>query len=101
MVKLGILVNTAKHLDDVIGLTEAAIAKGREVVIFAMDEGTRLLDQGPFASLACVAGVTMSVCEHSAKAHGVSIERLAPQIRCGSQLNNAMMVHAADRVVIL
>lgn len=99
--KLGILVNSAKHLDDVIGLTEAAIAKGREVVIFAMDEGTRLLDQGPFASLASVAGVTMSVCEHSAKAHGVSIEHLAPQIRCGSQLNNAMMVHAADRVVIL
>ena len=101
MVKLGILVNTARHLDDVVGLTEAAIANGREVIIFAMDEGTRLLDERRFVSLACVAGVTMSGCEHSTKAHGVSIEQLAPQIRCGSQLNNAMMVHAADRVVIL
>jgi predicted peroxiredoxin len=100
-VKLGILVNTARHLDDVIGLTEAAIAKGREVFIFAMDEGTRLLDDRRFASLACVAGVTMSVCEHSAKSQHVNLEHLAPQIRCGSQLNNATMVHAADRVIVL
>ncbi len=101
MVKLGILVNTARHLDDVVGLTEAAIAKGQEVMIFAMDEGTRLLDEVRFASLAAVEGVTLSVCEHSARSHGVRIERLAPQIRCGSQLNNAMMVHAADRVIVL
>ena len=99
--KLGILVNTARHLDDVVGLTEAAIAKGREVIIFAMDEGTRLLDERRFVSLACVAGVTMSVCEHSAKSQHVNIEHLAPQIRCGSQLNNATMVHAADRVIVL
>ena len=99
--KLGILVNTAKHLDDVIGLAEAAIAKRLEVIIFAMDEGTRLLDEERFTSLAALEGVTMSVCEHSAKVHRVSIEHLAPQIRCGSQLNNAMMAHAADRVVIL
>lgn len=99
--KLGILVNTARHLDDVIGLAEAAIAKRLEVIIFAMDEGTRLLDEDRFASLAALEGVTISVCEHSAKAHRVSVEHLAPQIRCGSQLNNAMMVHAADRVVIL
>ena len=101
MAKLGILVNSARHLDDVVGLTEAAIAKGGEVIIFAMDEGTRLLGERRFVSLASTAGVSVSVCEHSAKAHGVSIESLAPQIRCGSQLNNAMMVHAADRVVVL
>ena len=101
MVKLGILVNTARHLDDVVGLTAAAIADGQEVMIFAMDEGTRLLDEVRFASLAAVEGVTLSVCEHSAKTLGVSVECLAPQIRCGSQLNNAMMVHAADRVVVL
>ena len=101
MMKLGILVNTARHLDEVIGLTEAAIARGQEVIIFAMDEGTRLLDEGRFVSLAAVEGVTLSACEHSANALGVSTERLVPQIRCGSQLNNAMMAHAADRVVVL
>jgi predicted peroxiredoxin len=100
-VKLGILVNTAKHLEDVIGLTEAALARGREVIVFAMDEGTRLVNEPAFASLAALEGVTLSICEHSAKVQGLDLERLAPQIRCGSQLNNAMMAHAADRMVVL
>lgn len=99
--KLGILVNTARHLGDVIGLTRAALAKRREVIIFAMDEGTRLLEDRAFTSLAALEGVTLSVCEHSARAHGVNAERLPPQIRCGSQLNNAMMARDADRVVVL
>lgn len=99
--KLGILVNTARHLEDVIGLTEAAIAKGREVLIFAMDEGTRLLNEPGFTALAALQGVTLSICEHSAKAQGLGIERLAPRIRCGSQLDNAMMAHMADRIVVL
>lgn len=99
--KLGILVNTAKHLEDVIGLTEAALARGREVIVFAMDEGTRLVNEPAFASLAALEGVTLSICEHSAKVQGLDLERLAPQIRCGSQLNNAMMAHAADRMVVL
>ncbi len=101
MMRLGILVNTASHLNHVTGLARAAIAKGHEVMIFAMDEGTRLLENEAFASLATVGGVSMSVCEHSAGANGVSIERLPPQVRCGSQLNNASMVGAADRVIVL
>ncbi len=99
--KLGILVNTAKNLQHVVGITRAAVAGGREVIVFAMDEGTRLLQEDAFTSLANLAGVTMSVCEHSAKAHGVAADRLPPQIRCGSQLNNAMMAREADRIVVL
>ena len=99
--KLGILVNTAKHLEHVVGLTHAALADGREVMVFVMDEGTRLLEEGAFTSLAGLTGVTMSVCEHSAKAHGVAPDRLPSQIRCGSQLNNAMMAREADRIVVL
>ena len=38
--KLGILVNTDRHLKvEIAGLTHAALAKGHEVAIFAMDEG--------------------------------------------------------------
>lgn len=101
MPRLGILVNSAGHLEQVAGLTRAAVAKGQEVAIFAMDEGTRLLGNGVFTSLAELKGVTLSICEHSAKAFGVVPERLPPAIRCGSQLNNASMVHGADRVVVL
>jgi predicted peroxiredoxin len=88
-------------LAQVAGLTRAAVARGREVAIFAMDEGTRLLRDGAFTSLAELEGVTISVCEHSAKTFGVSPEGVPARIRFGSQLNNASMVGAAERVVVL
>lgn len=101
MAKLGILVNTAKHLRHVSGLTRAALAAGGQVVIFVMDEGTRLLADPAFASLAELDGVGVSVCEHSAKSLGVTAAGLSAKIRFGSQLNNASMVGAAERVVVL
>lgn len=99
--KLGILVNTARHLDDVVGIARAALAKNHQVIIFTMDEGTRLLEDPVFVSLAGIEGVSLSVCDHSAKMHGVNVEGLSPKIVCGSQLHNAMMNHNADRVVVL
>lgn len=101
MAKLGILVNTARHLQQLAGLTRAALAAGGQVTIFIMDEGTRLLADPALASLAELEGVAVSVCEHSAKSFGVSPERSAAGIRFGSQLNNAAMVGAAERVVVL
>lgn len=99
--KLGILVNTRKHLDAVSGLTRAAVAKGHEVVLFAMDEGTRLLENPAYTALCRLQGVSMSVCDHSAKNHGVDTEAMPKEIVCGSQYNNAVMNHEADRVVVL
>ena len=99
--KLGILLNTARHLDDVVGITRAALAKNHQVIIFTMDEGTRLLDNRVLVSLAGLEGVSLSMCDHSAKMHGVNAEGLSPKIVCGSQLHNAMMNHNADRVIVL
>ena len=99
--KLGILVNTDRHLAEIAGLTHAALAKGHEVAIFAMDEGTRLLTDPVYTSLSRLSGVTLSVCQHSAAGLGVSVAGLPSEIHCGSQLQNAMMQHAADRVVVL
>lgn len=101
MLKLGILVNTARHLQHVAGLTRAALAAGGQVVLFVMDEGTRLLAEPALASLAEAEGVSISVCEHSAKSFGVTPHGLSARIRFGSQLNNASMVGASDRVVVL
>ena len=101
MAQLGILVNTAKHLQHVSGLTRAALAAGGQVAIFVMDEGTRLLAECALASLAELEGVSVSVCEHSAKHIGVTPQGLSARIRFGSQLNNAAMVRAAERVVVL
>jgi len=100
-VKLGMLINTERHVDHVIGICRAALARHHQVSIFAMDEGTRLLENHAFVSLAELDGVSMSLCDHSAKMFGARTEGLPPKIICASQLNNAMMNHDADRVIVL
>ena len=57
--KLGILVNTDKHLGHILGLAAAAAAKDHEVMIFAMDQGVRLLENGSLTELAGRAGVSV------------------------------------------
>lgn len=99
--KLGILVNTDKHLDDILGLTKSAVAKGHEVTIFNMDDGTKLLGDPAFQGLCGTQGVTMSFCDHSAKGLNVSTEGLPAEIVCGSQFDNANMNHECDKVIIL
>jgi len=100
-VKLGMLINTAKHLDQIVGICRAALAKNHQVIVFAMDEGTRLLENPAFVALAEFEGVSFSLCDHSAKTFGAKTEGLSPKIVCASQLNNAMMNHSADRVIVL
>ena len=99
--KLGMLINTAKHVDDVVGICRAALARNHQVIIFAMDEGTRLLENDAFVSLAELDGVSMSLCDHSAKMCGAKTEGLPPKMVCESQLTNAMMNLDADRVLVL
>ena len=57
--KLGILVNTDRHLRDIVGLTTAAVAGGHEVVLFAMDAGTRLLGDPSYTELCRLPGVAL------------------------------------------
>jgi predicted peroxiredoxin len=99
--KLGIFVNTDRHLGHVVGLTKAALAKGHEVIMFNMDDGTKLLGTPEFADLCKTQGVSLSFCDHSAKGLKVSTEGLPQEIVCGSQYNNADMNHKADKVIIL
>jgi len=99
--KLGIFINTDKHLADVIGITKAAVSKGHEVVIFNMDDGAKLLGDPAFKELCKTKGVSMSFCDHAATHLGVSKEGIPEEIVCGSQYNNAIMVNSADGVIVL
>ncbi len=99
--KLGIFVNTNRHLNHVVGIVKAALAKGHEVVMFNMDDGTKLLGTPEFAELCRTKGVSMSFCDHSAKGLNVTTEGLPSEIVCGSQYNNAVMNHDADRLIVL
>ena len=99
--KLGILITTDKHLEHVVGITHAASKKGHEVILFAMDEGTWLLNKTEFTRLCEVENSTISVCHHSADAYGVDTTGISKEIVIGSQFNNAMMNNQADRVIVL
>lgn len=105
--KLGILINTARHLDDVVGISRSAVASNHEVIIFAMDEGAKLMETPALAALATLEGVSASVCDHSAEMYGIHTEGQSPKlvrgtkIVGGSQFQNARMNHNADRVIVL
>lgn len=101
MKTLGILVNSDRHAAHVQGLARAALARNHEVAIFVMDDGTHLLRERAFVELAGLQRVTLSVCTHSAERHHVSLDGLPESVVRGSQLNNAMMNHRADRVLVL
>lgn len=99
--KLGILVNSDRHLEAVAGLTKAALSKGHEVTIFTMDEGVRLLHEPVFRELCGMDRIKMSFCDHSTRMLEVPKEGLTDEIVCGSQYNNAVMNHEADKVIVL
>lgn len=99
--KLGILANTNKHLDQLVGIAEAAVGKGHEVTIFAMDEGTKLINEEKFKGLCQLDNVVISICRHSAEDRGVDTSCVSSEIVCGSQFNNAMMNNEADKVIVL
>ncbi len=99
--KLGILVNSDRHLEAITGMTRAALARGHEVFLFAMDDGTRLLADPRYVALCDLPGVNMSFCQESATRKGVSFDTLPEAIAAGSQLQNAMMVQKSDRIIVL
>lgn len=99
--KIGILANTDKNAADVIGITKAAVGKGHSVIIFCMDKGTQLLSNKEFLGLSELGGVKMGFCDHSAQHEKVSKVGIPPKVVCGSQFDNANMMHDADRVISL
>ncbi len=99
--KLGILVNTNRHLDHVLGIIQAALSKNHEVMVFAMDEGIHLFGDPSFSDLAGSDNVSMSICRHSAESLKIETENFAEEITAGSQFENALMAHDADRMIVL
>lgn len=99
--KLGILINTDRHAEDVVGITKAALSKGHEVIIFMMDDGNKFLGNPAITGLSDEAGVKMSFCDHSAGQLGISKDGVPEKVACGSQFDNANMNSMADRVIVL
>lgn len=101
IMKLGILVNSDNNIDAVTGITRAAVARGHEVTLFTMDEGVLLFREESFSELCGLDGVRMSFCDHSSKQLKVGVDSMTDEIICGSQFDNANMLHDADKVIVL
>ena len=99
--KLGILVNTDRHTEDLIGLANAALSKGHEVSVFFMDDGVKLLHNPEVTRLCENTDVDMSYCDYTTQKNGISKEGICGSIACGSQFDNATMNNEADRVIVL
>ena len=97
---LGILVNSDKHLNYVISITEAAHAKGKDVRIFCTGKGVLVTQHPDWEKLPGKA--KLSVCDVSFRSNnlegdvaGVGFKDFATQAR------NAEMVAECDRYLVL
>lgn len=97
---IGLLITRDKYKDDIVGLTKAAVKKGHQVIIFMMDKGTKHSQDKDVVALKDLAGVTMSLCDHSAKYCNISGDMIPAGITAGSQYQNAVLNQDADRVIL-
>jgi predicted peroxiredoxin len=97
--RLGILVNTEKHLENVIALAKAAHEKGKKVQIFFTGKGVLLTQKPEFAEL--VGKAKLSVCDVSFRANGLSGEVPGVGFKdFATQARNAEMIDECDRYVV-
>ena len=99
--KLGILVNTERHLDMLLSISRAALGKGHEVSVFVMDKATRLLVDVALQELAGLDGIEIKYCDYNAMLYDVPRDAIAHTITSGSQYDNAIMTRDVDRVISL
>jgi len=99
--KLGIHVNTNRHMTELLSIASAAVERGHGVSVFLTSEGVGLLTEKRMSELASIDGVDVSFCDYVASRMGIVRDELAEQIRAGSQLDNAIMVRDSDRVISL
>lgn len=99
--KLGILVSTDRHMEELSAIVRAAIGKGHEVSVFVMGEGARFLVDEALGGLGSLEGVNVAYCDFNATKRAVDRSKVQSHVRSGSQLDNALMVRDSDRVIVL
>ena len=99
---LAILVYTDRHLDHVVNLTAAAVAKSKKVSLFFTGQGVLLTMKPGFEKLAGKA--TMSICDTSFRAYGLHGKaHEVPGVTShdfASRTRIAEMLAAADRHLV-
>lgn len=98
---LGILVNSDKHPEKLTGVVKAALKKNHKVIIFFMDGGCRLANDGRITSFKENENIIMSLCDLNRRNIGIRDEEVPVDIKCGSQYDNALMHKIADKIIVL
>lgn len=96
---LGLLLITNGYKDDVIGLINAGVSKGHSVNVFMMDDGVHYCQDSDIVALSQSENVSMSLCDRSCHLRDITADMIPEGIEEGSQLQNAMMHNAADRII--
>ncbi|RLB89802.1 MAG: peroxiredoxin [Deltaproteobacteria bacterium] len=104
--KLGIFVSTEENWDHLLGIARAAVAKGKELIIFFTHRGTLLCKRPDFEELAkAVEGRgKMSLCLVSWNAHNLGEDHTVPGIPekdFATQARHGELIEEMDRYLVL
>lgn len=96
---LGIVATNESAVDHLLGLANAASARGWQCRGFLTDRGVKLLYSAVLLELVDAGVLDLAVCEHSWELFGGGP---APAgARLASQYQNAELAHVCDKVIVL
>jgi hypothetical protein len=101
--RLGIVVTDSAYLTDVVGVIDAARARGWLAECFLTDTGVMLLGDADFMARARVAPGSVAVCEHSVERYArarLDLAALAGDIVVGGQYQDAELARRCDTVLV-
>jgi peroxiredoxin family protein len=96
---LGIVATNASTEEHVVGLANAAVARGWHCRCFLTDTGVRLLHSTPLLELARAGKLRVDACEHSWELYGGGA--VPDGVVMTGQIKNAELAHECDKVIVL
>jgi hypothetical protein len=96
---LGIVATNASTEDHVVGLVDAAVARGWQCRCFLTDSGVKLLRSAHLLELACTGKLRVDACEHSWELYGGGA--VPDGVVMTGQIKNAELAHECDKVIVL
>jgi hypothetical protein len=101
--KMGIVVTDEIYLNPVVGLLDAAYARGWVTACFLTDSGVNLIKMDEFIERAKARPNTVSLCEHSVQKHAaesIDLTVIADFVVIGGQYQNAELARKCDQVLV-
>jgi peroxiredoxin family protein len=101
--QLGIVMTDESYVAQVVGLLDAAHARGWQTVCFLTDTGVNVLAHEDCIERAKARPNTVSLCEHSVQKHAADTIDLAAHadfVVVGGQYQNAELARKCDKVLV-